>query len=126
MPGELTLQQAAVSPAELLGRVALAQQVQAEQKGVKLAVEADETLPPVHADPERIAQVFGNLLSNALRYTPAGGEIRLTADGGGRRGRHASAGYAGRASRRGLARTFSSVSIERTRRGRKTANRGWG
>ena len=77
--GELTLQRAAVSPAELLGRVALAQQVQADQKGVKLVVEADETLPFVEADPERIAQVFGNLLSNALRYTPVGGEIRLTA-----------------------------------------------
>lgn len=77
--GELTLQRADVAPAELLGRVALAQQVQAEQKGVKLEVAAADDLPLLHVDPERMTQVFGNLLSNALRYTPAGGEIRLSA-----------------------------------------------
>lgn len=42
-------------------------------------------LPLVEVDVERIAQVLGNLVSNALRYTPSGGEIRLSAqreDGG--------------------------------------------
>lgn len=38
----------------------------------------------VDADPDRIAQIVGNLLSNAIRFTPAGGAIRLalTQDGG--------------------------------------------
>jgi signal transduction histidine kinase len=77
--GELTLQPADVAPVELLARVALAHQVQADQKGVKLAVEAVGDLPSLHVDPERMTQVFGNLVSNALRHTPAGGEIRLAA-----------------------------------------------
>ena len=36
-------------------------------------------LPPVQADPDRIGQVFANLLSNALRHTPAGGVITISA-----------------------------------------------
>jgi signal transduction histidine kinase len=38
----------------------------------------------LHADPTRMAQVFGNLLDNAAKYTPAGGHITVTAavDGG--------------------------------------------
>ena len=42
------------------------------------------TLPPqpvwLHADPVRLAQVLGNLLHNACKYTPPGGQIRLTAE----------------------------------------------
>ncbi len=77
--GELPLHCTDIAPAELLGRVALAQQVQAEQKGITLAVDVGDDLPLVHVDPERMTQVFGNLVSNALRYTPAGGAIRLGA-----------------------------------------------
>jgi signal transduction histidine kinase len=36
-------------------------------------------LPSLEVDPERMAQVFGNIVDNALRYTPAGGTIELTA-----------------------------------------------
>ena len=53
--------------------------MQAEQKGITLAVDVGDDLPLVHVDPERMTQVFGNLVSNALRYTPAGGAIRLGA-----------------------------------------------
>ena len=42
------------------------------------------TLPPgpvmVNADPVRLAQIFGNLLENASKYTPPGGELALTVD----------------------------------------------
>jgi signal transduction histidine kinase len=40
-------------------------------------------LPLVHADRERLAQVLANLVSNALRYTPDGGAITLSAEAAG-------------------------------------------
>jgi len=43
------------------------------------------TLPPepiyLNADPTRLAQVLGNLLNNACKYTPRGGQMRLTVEG---------------------------------------------
>jgi two-component system OmpR family sensor kinase len=50
----------------------------AEQSGVHLTVQA-AGLPEVQADPDRVAQVLHNLLANALRYTPAGGSITVSA-----------------------------------------------
>ncbi len=56
----------------------------AEEKGVRLAVEAADDLPPANVDPDRIAQVLGNLMDNALRHTPPGGEVavKLGSDAG--------------------------------------------
>jgi len=48
---------------------------QAEERGIELVLEADPTTPEVIADPQRIEQVIGNLLANALRYTPEDGQI---------------------------------------------------
>lgn len=46
---------------------------------VALLLEASGSLPPVWADPDRIDQVLINILSNAYRYTPTGGAVRLRA-----------------------------------------------
>ncbi|MFQ5594554.1 MAG: sensor histidine kinase [Anaerolineae bacterium] len=79
--GELTLNRQPTSPRSLLERQVLAHQHQARQQNVTLQVKADPALPEINVDPERMAQVLGNLVSNALRYTPAGGQIVLSAEG---------------------------------------------
>lgn len=45
------------------------------ERGPKLHVRVDHSLPKVSLDPKRIRQVMANILSNALRHTPATGEI---------------------------------------------------
>lgn len=48
------------------------------EKPINLVVDIDDDLPPFIADGTRIVQVLYNLLSNAARFSPPGGEIRLT------------------------------------------------
>jgi signal transduction histidine kinase len=49
-----------------------------DQKGVVLCVTSAPTTLKVQADPERTGQVLANLLDNALKHTPCGGEVRLS------------------------------------------------
>lgn len=55
----------------------------AQAAGVTLTVEVAPGLPPVVADADRTRQVIHNLLSNALRYTAAGGRVHVSAAGDG-------------------------------------------
>lgn len=52
----------------------------AASKSIHLSCRFDEAAPRVHADRERVLQVFGNLLGNAVKFTPDGGEVRVSAD----------------------------------------------
>jgi hypothetical protein len=52
---------------------------QIEVTNLKLSVELSPDLPMVLADLERIRQVVANLLHNAIKFTPAGGAILITA-----------------------------------------------
>jgi signal transduction histidine kinase len=51
----------------------------AQDQGVSLRVDLPDDLPGVQADTTRINHVFGNLLTNALKYTPPGGKITISA-----------------------------------------------
>jgi signal transduction histidine kinase len=53
--------------------------LQAAERGIELAVAMPEALPPAHADAARVAQVLSNLTGNALKFTPQGGRVRLSA-----------------------------------------------
>ncbi len=78
--GELKLHLQSTTPGELLERVVAAYHHQAEQKNIDLHMDVQPNLPEVDIDPERMEQVLENLVSNALRYTPEGGEISLSAN----------------------------------------------
>lgn len=52
---------------------------QFEEKGVTLRTDVPADLPAVLVDEDRIAQVFLNLMGNALQYTPPGGAVRVAA-----------------------------------------------
>ncbi len=75
--GELPLIYQRIEPDVLLKRTASAHKVQAEQQDIAIQVQAAPELPEIEVDVERMVQVLGNLMSNALRYTLPGGQITL-------------------------------------------------
>jgi signal transduction histidine kinase len=78
--GQLPLDLQVLDVAQLLADVRDAFACQAHEIGIGLDVEAPGSLPPLVADPQRLGQVLGNLVTNALRHTPPGGEITLGAE----------------------------------------------
>jgi len=77
--GRVQMEFHAISPQTLVLEAMEPFRTAAKDQGVTLEVEAPDDLPEVLADKIRINYVFGNLLSNALRYTPAGGQITVSA-----------------------------------------------
>jgi len=79
--GQLTLEKRATDVGALLRDAQVNFSPQAADRGVTLALDLPSKLPKVMADQRRIAQVLGNLLTNALRHTPSGGRVTLSAAG---------------------------------------------
>lgn len=72
--GALQLKKEPTDLPMLIRETLAAFQSQADAAGVALAFEANE-LPLIEIDPGRMRQVFSNLVTNALRYSPAGGSV---------------------------------------------------
>jgi len=77
--GQLPMEKRATDIGALLRDAQVNFGPQAADRGVTLALDLPTELPEVMADRRRIAQVLGNLLTNALRYTPSGGRVTLSA-----------------------------------------------
>lgn len=77
--GRLSLRADATDPSQLVRQARHMFEVEATNHGIELVEDLPESLPTVNADGERIVQVFGNLLRNAIKFTPNGGRITIAA-----------------------------------------------
>lgn len=77
--GKLTLNCIPMAPEELIRRSYETYLQQATTKGLRLRLELpSQNLAPVLADPHRVMRVLSNLITNAMKFTPKGGEIILS------------------------------------------------
>jgi signal transduction histidine kinase len=78
--GQLRLELGMVSIADAVDEVARSLKGQITAKDQTLRMQIPEDIPPVWADYTRLVQVLTNLVSNAHKYTPEGGDIRVWAE----------------------------------------------
>jgi two-component system phosphate regulon sensor histidine kinase PhoR len=77
--GEMTLALKSVDIPEVLANAVARLHPQAERAGLQLDLEIAGPLPPVEGDAQQLERVVVNLVHNALKFTPAGGKIRVSA-----------------------------------------------
>ncbi len=77
--GGLSIKPVELRIAELLETLIGHLEPVAEAKEIQLVGEIPASLPVIMADPDRLRQVFINLISNALHHTPEGGRVQVTA-----------------------------------------------
>ncbi|MBP7213755.1 MAG: PAS domain-containing protein [Anaerolineaceae bacterium] len=77
--GEYSFYYKPARPIELIVNAVDRMTLQAERAGIKLSFDCPDDLPKILADPSRVSQVFINLIQNAIKFTPEGGHIHLTA-----------------------------------------------
>jgi signal transduction histidine kinase len=78
--GVLRLHRERVDPVALAQDAAAAFRSRADRGGVGLDCHAPVPVPEVDVDPVRIGEVLANLLTNAIRHTPAGGSVRVVVE----------------------------------------------
>lgn len=76
---KLILERMPLDLAQVVREIADEQKPYLDSRSHRLTLDLAETLSPVDGDPDRIAQVVINLLGNAIKYTPDGGQIRIAA-----------------------------------------------
>jgi CheY-like chemotaxis protein len=66
-----------IAPLDVIGQVVSILSPKAEAKGQSLTVLAERPQPLVRADASRVVQILTNLVDNAIKYTPSGGQIAI-------------------------------------------------
>ena len=77
--GQAPLIKQKIGIGEVIKRAAERIKPQADRAGLSINIDIASDLPPVAADRDRIEQVLVNLLHNAIKFTPAGGSITISA-----------------------------------------------
>jgi signal transduction histidine kinase/DNA-binding response OmpR family regulator len=77
--GRITLDLRPTAVSDIMGAAQVMVAPLAEEQALMLVVESPPDLPWVEADPHRLLQVLLNLLSNAMKFTPPGGRVVLSA-----------------------------------------------
>lgn len=77
--GELSISPQPVEPERLVREAASLFHVEARRKDISLEVNIAPGLPEIEVDPGRMTQVITNVLDNAIRHTPGGGRIQISA-----------------------------------------------
>jgi two-component system phosphate regulon sensor histidine kinase PhoR len=77
--GKVSLQKRNALPQEILLPAVNRLRLQAERAGLKVEVDCPEGLPAIQVDVSRLEQVVLNLLHNAIKFTPGGGTIHISA-----------------------------------------------
>jgi signal transduction histidine kinase len=77
--GTMSLRKAQMQVGALVNDVVATLTPQARKKGVELLARVDESLPELWADTDRLRQVLLNLSENAIKFTPAGGTVTVSA-----------------------------------------------
>ena len=78
--GTLSLELRELEPAQILLQARHMFEVEATSHGIALEVSVPTNLPVITADGARVVQLLGNLLRNAIKFTPNGGRIVLAAE----------------------------------------------
>jgi two-component system, OmpR family, sensor histidine kinase BaeS len=79
--GVLRLHREPVRPADLAEDAVAAFRAQASERGIRIEARAEPDLPELEVDRVRVGEVLANLLTNALRHTPPGGSVTVSAAG---------------------------------------------
>jgi PAS domain S-box-containing protein len=77
--GKVLLEMQSMTPETIIDTAIEALRPAAEAKNIRLERDIDTAAGPIAGDPSRLQQVFWNLLSNALKFTPRDGTVKLSA-----------------------------------------------